>query len=94
MEALEGGEIVRLADQGTFQIGLSGRGAETEDAYDVSMIRKARINFRPGIALSGILAALKYTKVDKLPGKQFAMMQTKRHVRDSGTCLWVKSLSF
>ena len=55
MEALEGGEIVRLA--------------ETEDAYDVSMIRKARINFRPGIALSGILAALKYTKVDKLPVK-------------------------
>ncbi len=41
MEALEGGEIVRLADLGTFQIGLSGRGAETEDAYDVSMIRKA-----------------------------------------------------
>ena len=69
MEALEGGEIVRLADLGTFQIGLSGRGAETEDAYDVSMIRKARINFRPGIALSGILAALKYTKVDKLPVK-------------------------
>ena len=63
MEALEG------ADLGTFQIGLSGRGAETEDAYDVSMIRKARINFRPGIALSGILAALKYTKVDKLPVK-------------------------
>ena len=70
MEALEGGEIVRLADLGTFQIGLSGRGAETEDAYDVSMIRKARINFRPGIALSGILAALKYTKVDKLPVKK------------------------
>ena len=64
IEALEGGEIVRLADLGTFQIGLSGRGAETEDTYDVSMIRKARINFRPGIALSGILAALKYTKVD------------------------------
>ena len=38
MEALEGGEIVRLADLGTFQIGLSGRGAETEDTYDVSMI--------------------------------------------------------
>ena len=69
VEALEGGEIVRLADLGTFQIGLSGRGAETEDTYDVSMIRKARINFRPGIALSGILAALKYTKVDKLPVK-------------------------
>ena len=31
MEALEGGEIVRLADLVTFQIGLSGRGAETEE---------------------------------------------------------------
>ena len=65
MEALEGGEIVRLADLGTFQIGLSGRGAETEDAYDVSMIRKARINFRPGIALSGILTSLSFSKVAK-----------------------------
>ncbi|MCQ4912744.1 DNA-binding protein, partial [Phocaeicola vulgatus] len=53
LEALEGGEMVRLADLGTFQIGLSGRGEDTEDTYDVSMIRIARINFRPGIALSG-----------------------------------------
>ena len=45
------------------EIGLRRKSAETEDTYDVSMIRKARINFRPGIALSGILAALKYTKV-------------------------------
>ena len=42
MEALEGGEIVRLADLGTFQIGLSGRGAETEDAYDVVYPRPLR----------------------------------------------------
>ena len=45
MEALEGGEIVRLADLGTFQIGLSVRGAETEDTYDVSMIRKAPVSY-------------------------------------------------
>ena len=64
-----GSEMCIRDSLGTFQIGLSGRGAETEDTYDVSMIRKARINFRPGIALSGILAALKYTKVDKLPVK-------------------------
>lgn len=70
VDALEGGEIVRLADLGTFQIGLSGEGAEMEDQYDASMIRKARINFRPGIALSGMLLGLKYTKVDKLPVKK------------------------
>lgn len=70
VEALEGGEIVRLADLGTLQIGLSGDGAEAEDAYDVSFIKKARINFRPGIALSGMLSGLKYSKVDKLPVKK------------------------
>ena len=70
VDALEGGEIVRLADLGTFQIGLSGEGANAEDQYDASLIRKAKINFRPGVALSGMLLGLKYTKVDKLPVKK------------------------
>lgn len=70
IEALQAGEIVRLGDLGTFQIGLSGEGAEKEDEYDSSMIRKARINFRPGIALSGMLVGLKYSRVEKLPGKK------------------------
>ncbi|WP_455668847.1 HU family DNA-binding protein [Phocaeicola sp.] len=70
VDALEGGEIVRLADLGTFQIGLSGEGADAEDQYDASLIRKAKINFRPGVALSGMLLGLKYTKVDKLPVKK------------------------
>ena len=49
MEALSAGEIGLLADLGTFQIGVSGKGADSEDKYDVSMINKARINFRPGL---------------------------------------------
>lgn len=69
VEALEGGEIVKLADLGTFRIGLSGTGAETEEGYDVSMIQKARINFRPGIGLSSVLSSLKYTRVEQLPVK-------------------------
>lgn len=69
-ESLERGEIVRLGDIGTFQVGLSGTGAETEEEYDSSMIRKARINFRPGVALGTMLSGLKYTKVDKLPVKK------------------------
>ena len=62
-EALKGGEIVRLGDLGTFQIGISSKGALTEEEYDTSLIKKARINFRPGTALVGVLSNLTYQKV-------------------------------
>ena len=64
-DALKGGEIVRLGDLGTLQIGISSRGAVTEEEYDASLIKKARINFRPGLALAGILTGLTYKKVAK-----------------------------
>jgi predicted histone-like DNA-binding protein len=71
-DALRGGEIVRLGDLGTFQIGISSKGAETEEDYSDNLIKKARINFRPGSALAGALSgltfqkvAVKYTKEDK-----------------------------
>ena len=64
-DALKNGEIVRLGDLGTFQIGISSKGAETGEAYDVSLIRKTRINFRPGLALAGVLTGLTYKKVAK-----------------------------
>ena len=62
-DALKSGEIVRLGDLGTFQIGISSKGAVTEEDYDASLIKKARINFRPGLALAGILSGLSYKKV-------------------------------
>ena len=65
IDALKGGEIVRLGDLGTFQIGVSGKDALTEEDYTPSLIQKARINFRPGIALSGILTTLSFSKVAK-----------------------------
>ena len=64
-DALKGGEIVRLGDLGSLQIGLSSKGAPTEEEYDPSLIKKARINFRPGIGLVGVLTKLSYTKVAK-----------------------------
>ena len=67
IDALKSGEIVRLGDLGTFQIGVSGKGTLTEEEYDSSLIQIARINFRPGIALSGILTNLTYAKVPKKP---------------------------
>ena len=62
-DALKGGEIVRLGDLGSFQIGISSKGALTEDDHDVSMIKKARINFRPGSGLANALSGLTFQKV-------------------------------
>ena len=62
-DALKSGEIVRLGDLGTFQIGISSKGAETEKDYSDLLIKKARINFRPGSALVGILTNLTFQKV-------------------------------
>ena len=62
-EALRSGEIVRLGDLGSLQIGISSKGAVTEDDYSDALIKKARINFRPGLALVGILPGLSYKKV-------------------------------
>ena len=62
-DALKSGEIVRLGDLGTFQICISSKGAETEKDYSDTLIKKARINFRPGSALVGILTNLTFQKV-------------------------------
>ena len=69
IDALKSGEIVRLGDLGTFQISLSSKGAVTEEDYNTSFITKARINFRPGVALAGTLSTLTYSKVAKRPSK-------------------------
>lgn len=62
-DALKGGEIVRLGDLGTLQIGISSKGAITEEDYTDDLIKKARINFRPGSAIVGVLSTLTYQKV-------------------------------
>ena len=62
-EAIENGEIVRLGDLCTLQVGLSGKGTLTEKEYEDTNIKTARINFRPGPVLAGALETLKFTKV-------------------------------
>ena len=65
IDSLKGGEIVRLGDLGTMQISLVCKTTATEKECDSSCIKKARIRFRPGIALSGMLTSLAYKKVAK-----------------------------
>ena len=62
-EAIQNGEIVRLGELCTLQVGLSGKGTLTEEEFEDTQIKKARINFRPGLALTGVLSGLSYKKV-------------------------------
>jgi predicted histone-like DNA-binding protein len=59
---LDNGEIVRFGDFGTFQIGISSEGAETEEKFHASLIKSPKIVFRPGVDLKEMLATLKYEK--------------------------------
>ena len=62
-EAIQYGEIVRLGELCTLQVSLSGKGTLTEKEYDDSLIKKAKIIFRPGTILASALGTLKYSKV-------------------------------
>ena len=63
IDALKSGEMVRLFELGTLQIGISSKGAVTEKDFNDSLIKKARINFRPGTVLASALETLKFSKV-------------------------------
>ena len=63
IDALKGGEIVRLGDLGTLRVSLSSKGAFTEKEYNTSLITRKRILFRPGAVLSEALAKLTFMKL-------------------------------
>lgn len=61
--ALNNGNIVRLGDFGSFQVGIKSDGTLTEKEFSASKIKSAHINFRPGAALTNMLDNLSYQKV-------------------------------
>ena len=63
-ESIQNGEIVRLGDLCTLQVSLSGKGALTEEDYNTALIKRAKINFRPGKVLANALTNLNYSKVE------------------------------
>ena len=62
-DALQNGEIVRLGELCTLQVSLSGKGAMTEEEYTTDLIKKSKVNFRPGPVLANALASLSFSKV-------------------------------
>ena len=59
---LSDGKIVRLGDFGSFQISISSEGVDTANKVNSTLIKSAKILFRPGLDLRDTLATLKYEK--------------------------------
>ena len=76
VESIQKGEIVRLGDLCTLQVSLSGKGALTEEDYTTDLIKRAKINFRPGAVQANALASLTFSKV--------RVKYTKEAEEDSG----------
>jgi len=59
---LERGRNVRLGELGSYKISLNSEGRDTEDEVDSFAIKKAKINFTPGLGLKKMLKTLEYKK--------------------------------
>jgi predicted histone-like DNA-binding protein len=60
---LSEGRSVNLGKLGTFSIGVSSNGSDTEEEVTASNIKNAKVNYRPGKELKNMLKTLSYTKV-------------------------------
>ena len=62
-ESLANGNIVRIDSLGSFQLNLTGTGAETEDALGKSNIREAKINYKPSKDLRNRMKRITYKRI-------------------------------
>lgn len=60
------GKIVRLDKLGSFYPSLSSEGAVNETDFNVSFIKGAKINYRPGKRISEALKVAKFQKVKRV----------------------------
>ena len=60
---LSNGEIVRFGDFGSFQVAITSEGVDSEAKFNASLVKGAKVTFRPGVDLKEMLATLKYEKL-------------------------------
>lgn len=60
---LANGKIIRLDKLGSFYPSLSSGGAATEKEFNVSLIKEAKVNYRPGKRISDALKVATFTKI-------------------------------
>uniref|UniRef100_UPI0039A50153 HU family DNA-binding protein n=1 Tax=Ornithobacterium rhinotracheale TaxID=28251 RepID=UPI0039A50153 len=64
-EALSSGKLVRLEKLGTLYPTLSSSGADTEEAFNVSLIRSVGVNYRAGKRIIDAMKAAGFEKKSK-----------------------------
>ncbi len=57
------GKIIRLDKLGSFYPSLSSNGAASEAEFSPSLIKGAKVNYRPGVRITDALKTAKFTKV-------------------------------
>lgn len=62
---LQNGRIIRLDKLGSFYPSLMSLPADTEDAFNSTMIKGAKVNYRPGQRITAALKTAKFLKVKK-----------------------------
>lgn len=60
MDELKQGKVVQLGGLGNLQVGVSSNGEELAEDVDAHSVRKAHMNFRPGVKLRDMLEVMKY----------------------------------
>ncbi len=56
------GRTIKLGEFGTFRLTISSEGAETAEEFSSSLIKKVKLNFRPGKLISNALKTISYEK--------------------------------
>ena len=64
LQRLANGQIVRLADLGSFRVSASSMGVETEKDFNAAKISKARIIFTPCKELKDMCKSLSFAKTN------------------------------
>ncbi|WP_346984473.1 HU family DNA-binding protein [Chryseobacterium sp. POE27] len=59
---LANSKIIRLDKLGSFYPSLSSGGAESEDKFNVNLIKGAKVNYRPGKRITDALNTASFTK--------------------------------
>ena len=57
---LRSGSIVQVGEFGSFRLSIRSGGAETKEAFNASMIKKARVIFSPGTSLRWMSEIVKF----------------------------------
>ena len=61
-DSLINGKIIRLDKLGSFYPSLSSNGAETAEKFDISFIKGAKVNYRPGKRIADALKTATFKK--------------------------------